>query len=53
MARRSAALAAPLPRPTAHILVVEDDEAIQDLLHRLLREAGYTTSGCRAAHDAQ
>jgi CheY-like chemotaxis protein len=33
--------------------VVEDDDAIQALLHRLLREAGYTTSGCRAAQDAQ
>ncbi len=53
MTRRSAALAAPLPRPTAHILVVEDDEAIRALLHRLLREAGYTTIGCRAARDAQ
>jgi CheY-like chemotaxis protein len=47
MSRRSAALAAPLTRSTAHILVVEDDEAIQALLHRLLREASYTTSGCR------
>jgi DNA-binding response OmpR family regulator len=33
--------------------VVEDDDAIQALLHDLLREAGYTTSGCRAAQDAQ
>jgi DNA-binding response OmpR family regulator len=53
MTRRSAALVAPLTRLTAHILVVEDDQAIQALLHRLLREAGYTTSGCRAAQDAQ
>jgi CheY-like chemotaxis protein len=53
MTLRSAPLPAPLPRSTAHILIVEDDQAIQTLLHRLLREAGYTSSGCRAAQDAQ
>jgi CheY-like chemotaxis protein len=53
MSRYLAAQATPRERSTAHILVVEDDEAIQALLHRLLCEAGYTTSGCRAAQDAQ
>jgi DNA-binding response OmpR family regulator len=53
MSRHVAALAAPIERATAHILVVEDDHAIQALLHDLLREAGYTSSGCRAAQDAQ
>ena len=53
MTRRSAASPAPPPRSTAHILVVEDDDALQSLLHRLLRDAGYTTVGCSAARDAQ
>jgi CheY-like chemotaxis protein len=53
MARHLATQAPPRERATAHILVVEDDDAIQALLHELLREAGYTTLGCRAAQDAQ
>jgi CheY-like chemotaxis protein len=53
MSHRSTTLAAPIERSSAHILVVEDDDAIQALLHDLLREAGYTSSGCRAAQDAQ
>jgi CheY-like chemotaxis protein len=40
-------------RSPFRILLVEDDDTIQDLLHELLQEAGYTTIGCRAAQDAQ
>ena len=53
MPRRLTTRTAPRDRTTAHILVVEDDDAIQALLHDLLDDAGYTTSGCRAAQDAQ
>src|SRR5688572_33444701 len=53
MSRHLATQATPIERATAHILVVEDDDAIQALLHELLHDAGYTTSGCRAAQDAQ
>jgi CheY-like chemotaxis protein len=40
-------------RSPARILLVEDDDAILDLLHELLQDAGYTTIGCRAAQDVQ
>jgi CheY-like chemotaxis protein len=53
MTRHVATQAPPRDRATAHILVVEDDDAIQALLHDLLHDAGYTSSGCRAAQDAQ
>ena len=45
--------AAPLPDNAAHLLVVDDDRRIRDLLSRYLRREGYRVTTAHNAADAR
>ena len=46
-------LAAPLPDDAPHLLVVDDDRRIRDLLSRYLQREGYRVTTAKNADDAR